>query len=146
MFCSYSQSFTIELLPSNQVSITARWMEAERKEKFTRHFYTWPVVGIKSHTSFSWDQCPVHLATCSHACGRVGSVLEAISKDLRFYSYCWLCVGQTSLSILSLSTQQWYVSGGPKMTSCGNQITYLLFLRPMPCPLGHIFPCMWQSG
>ena len=41
--------------------------------------------------------------------------LDPVSKDLRFYSYCWLCVGQTSLSILSLSTQQWYVSGGPKI-------------------------------
>ena len=58
--------FTILQLLSHEVPITVGWAEAVWNEKFARHFYTWPAVGIEPQTFWSWVQHPIHLATCSH--------------------------------------------------------------------------------
>ena len=60
--CSYRSN----LGSVHQVPITAGWTEAVWNTKFVRHFYTWPALGIEPQTFWSWVQCPIHLATCSH--------------------------------------------------------------------------------
>ena len=58
----------------HQVPITAGWTEAVWNTEFAQHFYTWPALGFELQTLWSWVQCPIHLATCSHVCGQVDRV------------------------------------------------------------------------
>ena len=65
IFCSQCHSqfsnFSFHLVP-----ITGGWAEAVWNEKFARHFYIWPAVGIEPQTFWSWVQHFIQLATCSH--------------------------------------------------------------------------------
>ena len=46
--------------------IAVGWTKAVWNTKFAWHFYTWPALGIKPQTFWSWVQPPVHLAMYSH--------------------------------------------------------------------------------
>ena len=41
-----------------------KWTQAVWNVKFTRHFYTWPVLGIEPQAFWHWVQCPIHLVMC----------------------------------------------------------------------------------
>ena len=70
----------------HQVPITAGWTKAVWNTKFTRHFYTWPALGIEPQTIWSWVQRPIHLAPCSHDIGerkRRGKVYNRRGERLK---------------------------------------------------------------
>ena len=64
--CTVASNYWSNLGYVHQVPITARWTKAVWNTKFTRHFYTWPVLVIEPQTFWYWLQRHNHLATCSH--------------------------------------------------------------------------------
>ena len=92
IFCSECHSqITILQFSFQQVPITSGWAEAAWSEKFARHIYTWPAVGIEPQTFWSWVQNPIHLATCSHNYYSVTSGAKQLELQLLYYFllHCW---------------------------------------------------------
>ena len=74
----------------HQVPITTGWTEAVWNTKFTRHFYTWPTLGIEPQTFWPWVQRPIHLATCSQGSCLVSRFHDnACSTDFTFPLARW---------------------------------------------------------
>ena len=87
----------------------AGWAKAVWSTKFARHFYTWPALGIELQT-WSWVQCPIHLATCSQLTRVEWRYLQSWSQSI--------CVSRNSLPWVGVSLCRLMTTGLSKDIRC----------------------------